>query len=141
MAARFSVTGSLKAMWSRMQLDTKLLLMLGVLATLVVGLVRDDDSCRVGLVLAFVREPPEIFEEVSVSDAEKSHMTTIVVDGKAVTRPFGFINDEWEELKRRYEKGDCLYHYRVDCGVLCGGGGYLLIRDGRVIDSIQTWIS
>jgi hypothetical protein len=115
--------------------------MLGVLAVLVAGLVRDDDSCRAGLVLAFAREPPEIFEEVSVSDAEKSHMTTIIVDGEAVTRPFGFINDEWKELKRRYEKGDCPYHYRMDCGTLCGSGGYVLIRDGKAIYSIRTWIS
>lgn len=61
--------------------------------------------------------------------------------GALKTRPFGFINDKWEKLKRRYEKGDCIFHYRVNCGVLCGGEGYLLIRDGNVIYSLQTKIS
>ena len=141
MAAKRPAIGKLKAAWSRMQLDTKLLLMLGVLAVLVAGLVREEDSCRAGLLVAFAREPLEIFEEVSVSDAEKLNMTTIRLEGKEETLPFGFINDRWEELKRRYETGDCLYHYRMDCGVLCGSEGYVLIRDGRAIYTVQTKIS
>jgi len=141
MAAKSSPTGKLKAMWSRIKLDTKLLLLLGFLAVLVAGMVREDDTCRAGLVVAFAREPLDIFEEVSVADAEKSNMTTIGLAGKEVTLPFGFINDRWEELKRRYENGDCLYHYYIDCGTLCGREGYVLIREGKAIYSIRTWIS
>jgi hypothetical protein len=141
MAAKLSLRHALKAMWSRMQLPTKLLLMLGILAVLVGSLAWEEDTCGAERVLMLAYYPPEIFQKMSVDEVEANNITTITVDGNETTLPFGFINDKWEELKRQYEKGDCLFHYQIVCGVLCGSEGYLLIRNSEVIYFLQTRIS
>lgn len=137
----FISTRALKNFWSRIQPDTKLLVMLGMMLVLVGSLAWEEDTCGAErLAVQFVM-PLQIFEKVSIADAEQRHMTTITIEGKEITRPFGFTNDKWEELKRQYKNGGCIFHYRTNCGTLCGSGGYILIRDGKGIYVIQTWIS
>jgi hypothetical protein len=115
--------------------------MLGVMAVLVGSLAWEEDTCGAERVMALAESPLEIFEKKSVAEVEKNEMTTITIEGKETTRPFGFINDRWEKLKWQYKKSDCIFHYQINCGVLCGSEGYLLIRDGEVIYTIQTMIS
>ena len=140
MSAQFSVANALKTTWNRIQADTKLLLLLGFIVLLVGGLTWEEDTCgaeRVVLTAIYL----DNFEKTSISDAEKQETATVIVDGTQTAVPFGHINHEWENLKRQYEKGDCIYHYRTDCGPLCGSEGYLLIRNGNVIDWVLTLIS
>lgn len=138
---RLPLKHALKAMWSSMRDSTKLLLMLGVMAVLVGSLAWDEDTCGAERVMALTESPLEIFEKKSVAEVEKIEMSTIAIEGKETTLPFGLINDRWEEQNRRYEKGGCIFHFRTNCGVLCGSEGYLLIRDGEVIYSFLTKIS
>lgn len=133
--------GTLKAIWSHMQFSVKLLFMLGVMAVLIDGLAWEEESCGAERVAVSFVPPLEILGNMSVAEVEQRQTTTIKIDGKETTLPFGFINDEWEELKRRNGKRSCIYHYRLNCGVLCGSEGYLLIRDGQVVYLIQTKIS
>ncbi len=144
MTEKLHPVGALKAVWSRMRLPTKLLLMLGVLAVLVGSLAWEEDTCGAGRVLVLVQLPLETFKKMSVADAEQREMVTVNMEGREATLPFGFTNERWEELKRRYEKGDCLFHYRTSpetWKALYGSEGYLLIRDGEVIYSIHTEIN
>lgn len=141
MAVKLPLKHALTAMCSSMRESTKLLLMLGVMAALVGSLDWEEDTCGAERVVALAESPLEMFEKKSVAEVEKNEMSTITIEGEETTRPSGFVNGRWEKLKRQYQKGGCIFHYRVDCGVLCGSEGYLLIRNGEVIYSFHTKIS
>lgn len=141
MATKNSLICAAKAKWSRIQFYTKLLLMLGIMMVLVGNLVWEEENCGAARVAVRFEIPLEIFEKVSIADAEQRQMVTVSIEGQEITRPFGFINDKWEELKQQYRNGDCIFHYRDYCGTLCGSEGYVLIRDGEEISFIQMWVS
>jgi hypothetical protein len=50
-----------------------------------------------------------------------------------IVKPFGFESGRWEALKAKMQSGDQLWKYSD--GV---ASGFALVRDGRVIDSINT---
>lgn len=53
--------------------------------------------------------------------------------------PFGHRNDEWQKLLAGMIEGDQLWYYvapKEDWDRLMGFEGILLVRDGKVVDSI-----
>lgn len=103
MAASVSLIRAATAKWSRIQYYTKLLLMLGIMVVMVGNHVWEEENCGASKVAARFEIPLEIFEKVSIADAEQRQMVTITTEGEETTRPFGFINDKWEELKLQHK--------------------------------------
>lgn len=52
---------------------------------------------------------------------------------------FGYIHNKWETLKAEMQFGDELWKFKVNCGFLCGGGGYVVVRFGFPVDCIWTF--
>jgi len=81
-----------------------------------------------------------VFEEVTVEEAEKTNLITNKQLGNTPI-PFGFINNQWEELKKKMRNGDKLYHFK-SCESswhnLCGREGYALYRDDKEIYFMVT---
>lgn len=83
-------------------------------------------------------------ESLSIDQIENSQLTTVEIDGEKVSLPFGFINDQWVELKNKIQEGDCLIHFRSgeeSWKKLHGREGYLLIRGQDVVGFILIKIS
>jgi len=58
--------------------------------------------------------------------------------------PFGYIYDEWQELKSEVRAGDLIYFFTSDeesWGGLYGIEGYVLIRSGEVVAMLVTAMS
>jgi hypothetical protein len=57
---------------------------------------------------------------------------------ETLQKPFGFVNEEWEELKSMMQPGDELWEYctsKESWNMLMGSAGIELIRNGEVIAS------
>jgi hypothetical protein len=77
----------------------------------------------------------------TIEQIETDNMITIEKNGKSVTLPFGYINDDWETLKVQYQEGDGIYKFSSDqesWDRLAGRAGYALIRDNQIIAEIIT---
>jgi hypothetical protein len=60
---------------------------------------------------------------------------------RELTKPFGFKNTQWEELKVQMQPGDELWEFCTDresWEQLMGSAGIELVRGGHVVASIVT---
>jgi len=103
-----------------------------------------------GLLLVIVTTAPErtlvmprqwLIEKLTVSEAEARH--TRLPDDRAERRPelkkpFGALNKDWENLKKRMQPGDELWTWEKT--LWPGAGGIALVRNREVIEAIMTWI-
>jgi hypothetical protein len=65
-------------------------------------------------------------------------------DGRVPHVPFGFVNSIWEEFKSKIRRGDKLRAYcspqeTWDC--LAGRAGVAIVRDGEVVEIINTLVN
>lgn len=77
----------------------------------------------------------------TIEQAEKDNMIAVEKDGKSFTLPFGYINDDWEILKAKYQDGDQIYKFSTSAESwekLAGREGYVLIRGDQIITEIIT---
>lgn len=121
--------------------DSKVLLIMGIFAVLFGSLAWEEETCGAEILKATAYHPFDVFEKTSIASAETVNSSAVVIEGREMLLPFGLINGKWEELKRQYENGGCLFHYRYNCGLLCSSEGYALIRNGKIVDLVQTRIS
>jgi len=86
----------------------------------------------------------EYSKPLSTGEIEKKNTFEIVVDGKKSRVPFGEVNDRWGKMKSLYRPGDeyRFYHCWQESEVAGGGGlgvnGYVLVRDGCIIERLVT---
>ncbi len=76
----------------------------------------------------------------SIEQAEKENL---IFDNRLGTEPipFGFVNDQWEELKSIMKESDKLYKFKNNSKSwihLAGKEGFELERNGKVVISIIT---
>lgn len=81
--------------------------------------------------------------KITFQEAEAKHL---IIDERLGAEPiaFGFINNQWEELKSIYQEGDELWEFYSPGKAwdkLMGRAGYCLIRDGEIIADIVTEMS
>jgi hypothetical protein len=65
-------------------------------------------------------------------------------DGRVPHVPFGFSHDKWLQFRRQMQPGDELYYYETSAESwrnLAGRSGYILVRDGEVIDNFGTMMN
>lgn len=80
----------------------------------------------------------------SISNIEKKNRISILVNGKRVSRVFGYSNENWRKFKSKVRNGDCVVHFNTpdsEWNPLEGGSGYALIRKGHVVESFLVRIS
>jgi hypothetical protein len=78
---------------------------------------------------------------ISVKEIEKEYILTIEKDGKKLTLPFGFLNDEWIEIKSKIKKGDKIFKFTTDpesWANLAGREGIIVLRGKIVVGKITT---
>jgi hypothetical protein len=89
----------------------------------------------------------EVRGPLSIEQVEQESLKSILVAIKENVRqdipqvPFGFMNDRWKDFKQQLRNGDLIFHFISDkdsWDVLCGRAGYVLVRDGEVVDTITT---
>jgi hypothetical protein len=75
---------------------------------------------------------------LTVDEAEVENLVDI--DGRCV--PFGYLFDKWKQLIGGMQEGDELWFSAsgLDENGLSGYEAFLLVRDGKVIDSLLTAI-
>jgi len=79
-------------------------------------------------------------EQTTVEQAKADNMVTDKQLGEKPV-PFGFINDEWQELLARMQDGDELWEFESPPETwenLAGRKGIALIRECQVVASIVT---
>ena len=79
---------------------------------------------------------PWLSKRITIPEAEAEHMHA----GK----PFGFMNDQWEQLKSEMLEGDELWDFSSPPETwahLAGRAGIALVRDGKVIRSLITMMN
>jgi hypothetical protein len=78
---------------------------------------------------------------LTVAQAEALYMVEMEKDGKKVKIPFGYLNDQWEDLKAKMLKGDTLVEF-VSCEEswqdLAGRAGIRLVRNKVILEQIVT---
>lgn len=87
--------------------------------------------------------PPGGQRRVSIEEAESRHMVHRP-DMWSEPVPFGFINDEWEAMLAKMQEDDELWEYSspgLSWPRLTGTKGIMLVRDGKVIDTIITFMT
>lgn len=102
------------------------------------------DQCDVEVLREYFKFPVELMVAESVSEIEKIHMTTIYIDGKAKTLPFGYNNSRWEELKSLRKEGDCIIYFSASQETWekkMGSRGYILLREGEPIYGFVTAVN
>lgn len=82
-------------------------------------------------------------KQISIEEAERTHA---VVDKSLGSDPvpFGFISEDWNQLKNQFRDGDEIWKYSSPSDTwehLCGSAGIALVRDGKVIFVVETEIS
>jgi hypothetical protein len=78
---------------------------------------------------------------LSINKIEKKYMLTIEKDGKKETLPFGFINDQWLEIKSKMQKGDKIFEFTTNPESwqnLAGREGVIVLRGNIVIGVLIT---
>jgi len=86
-------------------------------------------------------------KKITVAEAEADNPG--ITDESAIrylwaTRPFGFLNREWETLRAAMKHGDELWTFispAASWQQLAGRMGVALLRDGKVIEVIVTAIN
>ena len=76
-------------------------------------------------------------ESLDWDEVEREH--TSEDDGRVPHVPFGFINSQWEELKAQRTDTSELRTFTndpEDWEMMMGRSGYVLIDNGKIIDSI-----
>jgi len=77
----------------------------------------------------------------SIKEIEKEFNISIEKDGKRVTLPFGFLNDEWSEIKSKMKKGDKIFKFTTNPESwenLAGREGILALRGNVVVGQLIT---
>jgi hypothetical protein len=77
--------------------------------------------------------------QLTVEEAESENMVTFGHLWWRKRIPFGYCNNEWQKLLAGMTDGAQLWHYvapKEDWDQLMGFEGILLVRDGKVVDSI-----
>lgn len=84
--------------------------------------------------------------QITIEEAEATHIPKNqdperVRKYPELLKPFGFMNDEWEDFKSKMQDGDLLWEFCSDQDSwdnLAGRAGIVLVRDGQAIASITT---
>ena len=88
-------------------------------------------------------EESHLIKRVSLEEAQAANM---VSDERLSDKPvpFGFMNFAWGHLLSLYNEGDELWEYRnspESWADLSGKEGYVLLRNGKIVDEITTGMS
>jgi hypothetical protein len=78
-------------------------------------------------------------KDYTIEEIEK--MKTPPEDGRVPHVPFGFQNQKWLEFKSQIQPGDKIHDFsssEESWENLAGRAGYILVREGRVIDTFVT---
>jgi hypothetical protein len=73
---------------------------------------------------------------ITVEDAEREHP-----GAEERPEPFGFLADDWKDLKAQMREGDELHAFSSEAASwehLAGRAGVALVRDGEIVVSILT---
>ncbi len=99
-------------------------------------------SCDPSEARSFFSFDVKFSDPLTVEEAEGRTMVNMTKDSKPTMVPFGAFNHKWEVLKAKYaDNGGCLIYFiteKKSWESFSGRAGYLLIKDGKVIDSIVT---
>ena len=88
--------------------------------------------------------PVTIEGPFTIEEVEKRAMEEIKKSPDAPQIPFGYINEEWQEFKKKCSKNSAIYAFdssRESWEALRGRKGYALIDNNKVIDIIITRMS
>jgi hypothetical protein len=80
---------------------------------------------------------------LSMGDVERRQTVTVQVNGSGLALPFGYSNSRWKEFRSHIKSGDQIVPFNakpLDEGPLNGATGYLLVRNGCIVESILTSI-
>lgn len=96
-------------------------------------------------------------EEESILSHLRYRVTVEHVEGDGSLRDMGLPPDDieklsrlgkspmwkqkWDQLNSAMQPNDELWHYGWDEGFLSRGGGYAVLREGKVVASITSWKS
>ena len=86
----------------------------------------------------------DYYQEFTVEELEQRHACTFPPFSKDDPVPFGFANNQWQQLLDMMQEGDELYEFRTgkeSWRQLCGRAGVQLVRDGIPIATMYTEIS
>jgi hypothetical protein len=78
-------------------------------------------------------------KEYTIEEIEATH--TYPNDGRVPHVPFGFGNAEWLSFKSKIRPGDKILDFSSSAHSwqnLAGRAGYILVRGGKVIDTLVT---
>lgn len=78
-------------------------------------------------------------KEYTIEEIEEAHYYPD--DGRVPHVPFGFNNDQWVNFKRKLQPGDKIYDFCSSAHSwqnLAGRMGYVLVRNGEVVDFFVT---
>ena len=82
-------------------------------------------------------------KKTTIEKAEQDHLVTDKRLGPKPV-PFGFINARWEKFKAGIRTGDELWEFKSSdesWEKLAGRAGFCIVREGRVIDAIITYMN
>ncbi len=101
-------------------------------------------ACDISKAQAEIGSKFSLQDRESIKSIEEKYRTTILVDGRSVSRIFGYSNESWRKFKGKIRSGDCVVPFSTpdtQWNPLEGGSGYVLIRKGRVVESFLIRIS
>jgi hypothetical protein len=78
---------------------------------------------------------------LTIAEIESKNKVEIEKDGKKISLPFGYINDQWLEIKSKMKKGDRIFEFSTgpdSWANLAGRAGVIVLRKNKLIGTIIT---
>lgn len=91
-----------------------------------------------------LKNDTEIVRMTSITDVEQESLEQIKNLESVPKVPFGYVNDKWNEFKKKYKKGDLLIYFKTDSKSwdgLYGREGLVLLRGNHIVDIFFTSVS
>ena len=79
----------------------------------------------------------------TIATVEREELANIAKCSHCHQTPFGYQYPEWEQFKRLIRPGDCLMFFRSNpysWAHAFGSEGYVLVREGRIVEILATKI-
>jgi hypothetical protein len=80
--------------------------------------------------------------EKTIEEIEAAHLYED--DGRVPHVPFGFMNSNWLAFKGKMRPGDKIFDFdsnEESWANLAGRSGYVLVRDGEIVDEFITLLN
>jgi hypothetical protein len=77
----------------------------------------------------------------SIGEIEGKNKIEIEKEGKKISLPFGYVNNQWLEIKSKMKKGDKIFEFSTgpdSWANLAGRAGVIVLRKNELIGTVIT---